>query len=76
MPHFIVGALGTTLPRSLGSSGPMRPHERGVSVHRDDAWVGLPVPVLGGHKCLLSDSSTRSVSRRLRHTRGDAMGKT
>lgn len=49
MPHFIVGPVGTILPRSLGSSGPMRPHERGVSVQRDDAWAGLPVPVLGGH---------------------------
>ena len=36
MPHFIFGAVGTTLPRSLGSSGPMKPQERGVSVHRDD----------------------------------------
>ena len=36
MPHFIVGAVGTTLPRSLGGSGPMKHQERGVSVHRDD----------------------------------------
>lgn len=49
MPHFIVGTVGTTLPRSLGSSGPMKPQERGVSVHRDDAWAGLPILVLGGH---------------------------
>lgn len=49
MPLTSIGAVGTTLPRKRGGSGPMKAQEIGVSVGEDNVRAGLPLLSSGGH---------------------------